>query len=85
MVRTQVYLTEEEHQGLKALSSHTGKKQSELIRSAIDKLIAENSPQQRLAFLRGARSMWKKRKDLPDFPALREEANKRARRSGGIE
>ncbi len=85
MVRTQVYLTEEEHQGLKALSAHLGKKQSELIRAAIDKLIAENSRGERLALMRSARGMWKNRKDLPDFSALREEADRRARRLGGIE
>ena len=32
MVRTQIYLTEEERRGLKALGDSTGKKQAELIR-----------------------------------------------------
>ena len=39
MVRTQIYLTEAERAALKAIARQTGKKQSELIRQAIDLLI----------------------------------------------
>ena len=41
MVRTQIYLTAEEHKALKTMSAGTGKKQSELIREAIDDYLAE--------------------------------------------
>jgi hypothetical protein len=40
MVRTQVFFTEEQDRGLKS----SGRKQSELIREAIDRLLAENRP-----------------------------------------
>ena len=45
MVRTQVYLTEKQDRGLKSLAESSGRKQSELIREAIDRLLAENQPQ----------------------------------------
>jgi hypothetical protein len=40
MVRTQIYLTEEERSALSSISNQLGKKQSELIREAVDDLIA---------------------------------------------
>ena len=36
MVRTQVYLTKEQQRGLKQLAANSGRKQSELIREAVD-------------------------------------------------
>jgi len=39
LVRTQIYLTEEERQALKSMAANTGRKQSELIREAIDQMI----------------------------------------------
>ena len=44
MVRTQVYLTEEQDRGLKGLAESSGRKQSELIREAVDRLLAEHRP-----------------------------------------
>ena len=38
MVRTQIYLTEEERDGLDAIAKSTDKKQSEIIREAVDQL-----------------------------------------------
>ena len=40
--RTQVYLTEEQDRGLKGLAQSTGRKQSELIRAAIDQTHARH-------------------------------------------
>jgi hypothetical protein len=71
MVRTQVYLTEQERSGLLALAEASGKKQSELIREAVDGLIARFDKTRRLAVVDNAAGMWKGRKDLPDFGAAR--------------
>jgi hypothetical protein len=71
MVRTQVYLTEKERQDLLALAEVTGKKQSELIREAVDGFIERSSGSRREAVLARAAGMWKDRRDLPDFRALR--------------
>jgi hypothetical protein len=71
MVRTQVYLTEREREELAALSEVTGKKQSELIRQAVDCLIEQSAAKRRDAVLQRAAGMWKDRDDLPDFTAVR--------------
>lgn len=67
MVRTQIYLTEEERGGLNALSEFTGKKQAELIREAVDLLIESASGSHRKSVLSNAADMWRDRQDLPDF------------------
>lgn len=71
MIRTQIYLTEQEMDALRALSAESGKKQSELIREAIDSLIAKSSKTSRQDVLDRAAGMWKNREDLPDFSELR--------------
>jgi predicted transcriptional regulator len=71
MVRTQIYLTEEEKTGLTILAESTGKKQAELIREAVDRFIDSTSIQQRDVVLGQAAGMWKDRNDLPDFDAAR--------------
>jgi Arc/MetJ-type ribon-helix-helix transcriptional regulator len=73
MVRTQIYMTKSQRDGLKAIARTAGKKQSELIREAIDRLIDEMSCGQRETVLREAAGIWKDRKDLPDFRATRAE------------
>lgn len=76
MVRTQVYLSAEEHKGLKGLSRRTGRSQSELIRTAVDRLIDMFSGSTRISKLKQARGLWENRKDLPDFKALRQEMDR---------
>jgi len=73
MIRTQIYLTERQRDEMVAISKGTGKKQSELIREAIDLFIDRVSPKQREAILSQAAGIWKDRKDLPDFKAMRTE------------
>lgn len=73
MVRTQIYLTERQRDELAALAEAEGKKQSELIREAIDRLIDQASCSRRETVLREAAGIWKDRTDLPDFEALRAE------------
>jgi len=79
MIRTQIYLTEQEREALRALSAESGKKQSELIREAIDSLIDKFSKTQRQAVLDRVAGMWKDRKNLPDFSELRRDWDRESR------
>jgi Arc/MetJ-type ribon-helix-helix transcriptional regulator len=82
MVRTQVYLTEEQERGLKGLAETSGRRQSELIREAIDRLLAENRPKDWRAALEAVRGMWADRADLDELYAdLRAEVEDRLDRS----
>lgn len=73
MVRTQIYLTKNERDGLKALAAARGKKQSELIRVAVDRLLEQAGEARRKSTLDRAAGIWKDRRDLPDFQKLRAE------------
>jgi Arc/MetJ-type ribon-helix-helix transcriptional regulator len=73
MVRTQIYLTERQRDELAAIAKTVGKKQSELIREAVDRLIDEEGRGRRETVLREAAGIWKDRTDLPDFRATRAE------------
>ena len=70
MVRTQIYLTEEQRDELAAIAKTFGKRQSELIREAVDRLIDRADSRRRDAVLREAAGIWKNRTDLPDCKAI---------------
>ena len=71
MRRTQVYLTQSEHQAIGTLSRQTNKKRSEIIRDAIDEHLkrANQSKNARAEAFEAAVGMWKDN-DF-DFEALR--------------
>ena len=71
MVRTQIYLTEDERDGLISVARSTGRKQSELIRQAVDRFLDLARGDRRAAILKEAAGLWKDRNDLPDFAAAR--------------
>ena len=71
MVRTQIYLTESQREELAAIAKVAGKKQSELIREAIDRLIDQVGSNRRDVILRETAGIWKDRTDLPDFKTTR--------------
>lgn len=73
MVRTQIYLTERERIELNILSEETGRKQSELIREAVDHLLEKTSDVRRKSILKKAAGIWKNRRDMPDFRKMRVE------------
>ncbi|PIP39598.1 MAG: CopG family transcriptional regulator [Desulfobacterales bacterium CG23_combo_of_CG06-09_8_20_14_all_51_8] len=73
MIRTQIYLTKSQRDNLAALSKIAGKKQSELIREAVDRLIDQSGDNHREAILKKAAGIWKERADLPDFRSIRTE------------
>jgi Arc/MetJ-type ribon-helix-helix transcriptional regulator len=58
MFRTQVYLTEQEHEGLRDLAESTDKSQSELIREAVDRLLESERKDRREAIIEEAAGMW---------------------------
>ena len=77
MVRTQIYLTEHQRKELAAIAKTVGKKQSELIREAVDRYIDQTGTSQRKAVLRETAGIWKTRRDLPDFKKIRAEWDRR--------
>jgi predicted DNA-binding protein len=81
MVRTQVYLTEEQERGLKQLAASTGRRQSELIRAAIDGYLAQEESSDWKKALEAVRGMWADRDDLDAFYAdLRKDWDRRLKR-----
>jgi hypothetical protein len=79
MVRTQIYLTQHEREGLAKLTKTTGMKLSELIRKAVNRLIDQSSVANREAVLKNAAGIWKNRDDLPDFTLTRSDWDRSAK------
>lgn len=73
MIRTQIYLTDKQRAELAVIAENMGKKQSEIIREAIDRLIDQTSQNRKNMALKEAAGIWKDRDDLPDFRAIRSE------------
>jgi Arc/MetJ-type ribon-helix-helix transcriptional regulator len=71
MIRTQIYLTQSQRDELAAIAKASGRKQSELIRDALDRFLQEEGRSRREAVLREAAGLWKDRGDRPDARALR--------------
>lgn len=82
MVRTQIYLNEDERRALRRIAAQSGKTQSELIRQGVDRVIREYSIQARREDVIAAAGIWKDRKDLPNFQTLRQEWSRRGRERG---
>ncbi len=77
MVRTQIYLTDRQRAELASIAKTLGKKQSELIREAVDRYIDAAGDRRREMVLKEAAGIWKDRTDLPDFRSLRSEWDRR--------
>ena len=73
MVRTQIYLTEEQRAEIAEIASRSGRRQSEVIRHALDRFLEQEGGDRRKAVLREAAGIWRNRSDLPDLTALRRE------------
>ena len=80
MIRTQVYLTPTQVDALRSIAQRSGRKQSELIRDALDAFIDDSRDEGRDAILLRAAGMWESREDLPDFTALRGEWDRDSQR-----
>jgi len=61
MTRTQIYLTPTEAQGVARIAAESGRKQSAVIREAIDQYLSRLGPQDRLQRLQEARGIWEDR------------------------
>ena len=72
MIRTQIYLTQRQRDELAAIARSAGRKQSELIREAIDLFLERTGSSRRETVLREAAGIWKDRTDLPDFRSIRD-------------
>jgi Arc/MetJ-type ribon-helix-helix transcriptional regulator len=72
MKRTQIYLTPSEAEGVSRVAASTDRKQSEVIREAIDQYLQRFGPKDKLARLRAASGIWKDRDDM-DLQTLRQE------------
>lgn len=73
MVRTQVLLTDHEKKALSVLSLRLGRKQSELIREAIDSFIARFSTEKREDIVDRLAGMWADREESFTAESLRKE------------
>jgi len=73
MVRTQIYLTEEQQRTLRELAGRTGRKQSELIREAIDQYVTRGTSVDYGELVQHGAGLWRDRADLPDFGRVRGE------------
>ncbi len=76
MIRTQIYLTDHQREKLTVIGRSLGKKQSELIRDAIDRFIDNSGSNHRESVIRETAGIWKDRTDLPDFESIRAEWNR---------
>jgi len=78
MFRTQVYLTENEKNGLLLLAQELGLHQSALIREAIDLFIQtqSNKKKKKKNILDETAGLWADRNDLPNFREIRDEFNR---------
>lgn len=76
MVRTQIYLTEQEQSALRRLSVRLGRSQSEIIRVAVDRLIEQTATNDRSQILGNAAGLWADAAGRPDFAAVRKEADR---------
>jgi predicted transcriptional regulator len=72
MIRTQIYLTEEEHSELRRIADLRDTSQSDVIRQAIDQFLAAYQQSNRVEMMRAARGIWADRTDF-DGRALRSE------------
>ena len=77
MERTQIYLTREERDALKAIARRRGQTQSEIIREAVDQYIVQESQANWQAILDATFGVWADHDDLPDIEALRNEWDER--------
>jgi predicted DNA-binding protein len=69
MVRTQIYLTDEQKRQLERLAATSGRKQSAMIREAIDGYLANREPKDWKAAFEAVRGMWADRDDLDELYA----------------
>ncbi len=81
MIRTQIYLAENQSKALKALAASTGRKQSELIREAMDAYLAHRQTPKTEDWKKGilkAAGMWEDHNTIDAMIAENRRGNGRA-------
>lgn len=73
VIRSQIYLTEEERRNLKLISKQTGRTQSDLIREAVDLLISRKMKKDSVDKRLQAFGLWKDNDNCPQIKELRNE------------
>ena len=71
MVRTQIYLTDEEKKGLETAAQTRGVSQSDLIRRAIDALLVRDRGADRRTVLDEIAGIWADRRNIPSARSFR--------------
>ena len=71
MIRTQIYITEQEKKGLESMAALRMVSQSNLIRQAIDDLLAKNGGGDRTSVLDESAGIWSDRDDITNVRDLR--------------
>ena len=71
VIRTQIYLTRRQRERLAAIAGSANRRQSELIREAVDRFIEQHGRDRHQSVLRAAAGIWKDRADLPSLHGLR--------------
>jgi Arc/MetJ-type ribon-helix-helix transcriptional regulator len=78
MVRTQIYLTARQKQRLERMAAATGKRQSDLIRAALDEYLAQKEPKDWFDALEPMFGMWSDQPEMDEHVSiLREEVDER--------
>jgi hypothetical protein len=67
MVRTQIYLTQDQKRRLEQMAAATGKRQSDLIRAALDDYLAQHRATNWKDALEACFGMWADRTDVADL------------------
>ena len=81
MVRTQIYLTDQQKRRLEQIAAATGKRQSDLIRQALDDYLARHPPGDWKQALRACYGMWADREDVAELhERTRRESDDRLKR-----
>jgi len=78
VIRTQIYITEQEKKGLESIAALHKVSQSNLIRQAIDDLLAKNSGGDRTSVLDEIAGIWSDRDDISSVRDLRAGWQRRA-------
>ena len=76
VIRTQIYLTRRQRDQLAAIAGSDNRRQSELIREAVDRFIEQHGRDRRESVLRAAAGIWKDRTDVPSLRGLRNTWNR---------
>jgi Arc/MetJ-type ribon-helix-helix transcriptional regulator len=66
MVRTQIYLTQEQQRSLDRLAAVTGRRKSDLIRTALDEYLGQQRPKDWFDALEPMFGMWSDRPEMDD-------------------